>query len=365
MKEEYADVTFVVGKEEREFEINRIFLAMVSPVFKAMLFGKMKESEPNSEVFIKHIEPKIFECIINFAYCNNPHVTTSNVLPLIRACDEYQISALSDLCREFFRKCLNDNPSCFCTYISQAIELKLTECTTECIDFLKQAKKSQIEEVIHSAGFREMDLKKMRLILELDMSNCEEETLWDAVLEWADYQSSRNFKSVDVEDEDAKIDNDDDEKEEPNNAKAYRIYLLKSVRDLIRFGLMDGVYFSKFVEPEKVLNGNELLTVCLYFIDKDRGCGKFSVKPRGKRNERKYQSFMKKNDAVLFSDAPTTTPPPAHRRRSRFAPPNVGPYQYSDMRSSSELPTNDDIEYDTIAPRPFRPHRYPTSSHRL
>ena len=37
--DKFCDVTFIIGKEAREFKLNRIFLAAISEVFKAMLYG--------------------------------------------------------------------------------------------------------------------------------------------------------------------------------------------------------------------------------------------------------------------------------------------------------------------------------------
>ena len=37
-----TDVTFIIGPDKKKFEINRIFLAVISPVFEAMLCGDTK-----------------------------------------------------------------------------------------------------------------------------------------------------------------------------------------------------------------------------------------------------------------------------------------------------------------------------------
>merc|ERR1712228_225111 len=192
-----------------------------------------------------------------------------------------------------------------------------------------------------------LDLKTMRIILAIDMENCKEERLWDAILKWADYQSSNKKKKVNhVNDDDYKQNDDDDE---ANNVKAYRLYLLKSVRDLMRFGLMDSVYFSKFVEPEKVLSGNELLVICLYFMDKDRGCGKFSVKPRG----------IDEVDQVKKRKRVRAQPPPHyefqsqhddHYQRRPLTP------EPSDSSSSSRI---DDIMLNFMPPAQSREYRRP------
>eukprot|EP01084_Bolivina_argentea_P132058 233028_1 len=81
--QQFADITFIIGEEKTEYNVNRIFLSLISPVFEAMLFGKMKESEPNSTVPIEDIKPEIFESIISFAYCNDTKITNKNVFLLL------------------------------------------------------------------------------------------------------------------------------------------------------------------------------------------------------------------------------------------------------------------------------------------
>eukprot|EP01083_Nonionella_stella_P062513 162521_1 len=98
---ELTDTTFIIGEQQTQYQVNRVFLALISDVFKAMLFGQMKESKPNSDVIIDDMESSTFECIVKFAYSNDPRVTTRNVISLMNACDKYQISTLLDFCHEF------------------------------------------------------------------------------------------------------------------------------------------------------------------------------------------------------------------------------------------------------------------------
>eukprot|EP01084_Bolivina_argentea_P089511 161510_1 len=309
---ELADVTFIIGEQETEYNINRIFLSLISPVFKAMLYGKMKESELDSDVIIKDMKPEIFECIISFAYCNDPKITNKNVLLLLQACDKYQIQTLSEICHQQFRSYLNKQTFCtyfhdvvrlkmfkdeivkimlqyftqnyrtclssdnFCEFFSKIVELDLSDAISKCEQFLQQSNSSVVAKICNSDGFAKMELKTVRLILTQERFECSEERLWDAVLKWAEYQSTKNVEKVDNELEDVKYDG----KVDDVKAKEYKLYLLKSVKDLMRFGLMDGAYFAEFVEPEKIFNNKELITILLYFHQPKRGCGVFSTTRR-------------------------------------------------------------------------------------
>ena len=54
---------------QKIFRVNRIFLATISPVFKAMLYGKTKESKKNALIPLKGIDPFHFEQIIKYIVC--------------------------------------------------------------------------------------------------------------------------------------------------------------------------------------------------------------------------------------------------------------------------------------------------------
>eukprot|EP01084_Bolivina_argentea_P032351 59844_1 len=89
--------------------------------------------------------------------------------------------------------------------------------------------------LFNTDGFAKIELKTVRLILTQERLECSEERLWDAVLKWVEYQSTKNVEKVDNELEDVKYDG----KVDDVKAKEYKLYLLKSVKDLMRFGIMD------------------------------------------------------------------------------------------------------------------------------
>ena len=101
--QKFTDVTFVVGKDKQEFNVNRIFLAAISPVFEAMLYGQMAESKADSKVVIEDATPNAFEQVIKFAYCNKPDIDLDNVHDIASICDKYQIATLSTFCDVVFK----------------------------------------------------------------------------------------------------------------------------------------------------------------------------------------------------------------------------------------------------------------------
>lgn len=118
----FTDKIFRIGESKREFHINRVFLANISPVFHAMLFGQMRESQHNTAVIIHDINANAFECVLKYGYCGNPDVTYKEVLDVIHICDKYQITFLKEKCYSYFKKCLTTKNVCY--LLDKAVKLK-------------------------------------------------------------------------------------------------------------------------------------------------------------------------------------------------------------------------------------------------
>mmetsp|Transcript_8160 Transcript_8160/g.13325 ORF Transcript_8160/g.13325 Transcript_8160/m.13325 type:complete len:401 (+) Transcript_8160:47-1249(+) len=278
--QQFTDVTFVVGEEEARYNIHRLFLSAISPVFDAMLHGSMKESQFNEEVILLDMQPDVFECIVNFAYCNDPKISDQNIVSLISACDKYQIEALLEICHESLRSCLNKNN--VCTLCNEAVSKKICggRVRRDLLQFLAVQSDADVRCLLNKRNLLNMELEAMRIILAAETLECDEEALWDAVLKWAAhkskaYRSNRSYQSV------CALEQEPDEKERDiANTEEYKVYLLKSVRDLMRFGAMRASYFVEFVEPQNIFTRKELCSILLYYQDPKRGCGSFKTENR-------------------------------------------------------------------------------------
>ena len=301
--QQFADITIIVGKEAMQYNVNRIFLSLYSPVFTEMLHGWMIKCEINEDLILEDMETEIFECILNFVYCNDPKVTMENVLPLIKACDTYRIRKLPGFCYEYLRSNLNENnfwPLClemirmdiingpiqeivveylkkntldvstneFCLFMDRMAELNATNIILQCRQYLEKAESKVLRKMIQNDSFKQFTLKAMRAWLECKLALLEEE-IWEAAINWAQYQ--------DLED-DLKRDEDVDESD---NQETIKIALLKSIYDLIRFGSMSVTYFAAKVVPLNVLTTKESDAVFSYYHNPRAGCGPFKISPRG------------------------------------------------------------------------------------
>ena len=326
--QEFSDITFLIGEQQTEFHLNRMFLAMISPVFKAMLYGQMREAQADSEVIIEDMASDIFECIIHFAYCNDPKITSKNVLSVLTACDKYQITKLNALCFQFFksdldatnfadyfrtatRVCIRDqkvmgtiesyfkdhtkeclNPNNLCLLLDDFVRLKLSDLIDKCSEHLDNVSELDAIAILDSEAFLTMSSDAMSVFLGRSIQ-CQEERIWEAMIKWDKKQRENMNISRTAQD-------DDDEKESVGASS-----LLKSLRHLIRFGLMDGEYFTRNIVPMRVLTDKEMIEVFSYRQYPNGGCGPFNTNTR-KLGALKYELLMSSKQTLGLSAVENT-----------------------------------------------------------
>ena len=109
------------------------------------------------------------------------------------------------------------------------------------------------------------------------------------------------------------MDSEDDIKmdESIDNNKMRKIDSLKSVCDLIRFGLMDSKYFANNIIPLKILSIEDAYSVLLYYQNPSTNCGIFNTERRVKagqhlsyelRMSTKYTNLANTYDALINDD---------------------------------------------------------------
>ena len=97
---EGADITFTV--DGQLFRAHRCVLAFRSSVFRAQLFGPMKEKAENL-IKIDDMEPAIFEALLHFIYTDSLPDSCSDgqnptITHLLVAVDRYGVERLRLLC---------------------------------------------------------------------------------------------------------------------------------------------------------------------------------------------------------------------------------------------------------------------------
>ncbi|CAN6299332.1 unnamed protein product [Urochloa humidicola] len=156
---EGTNVTFEVGGET--FMAHRCVLAARSPVFKAKLFGPMKEVTTTSTIRIDDIEPQVFGLLLSFIYTDSvlhDHVNGSANKSdddmiilwqnLLVAADIYDLQKLKLVCEE--NLCRYIDATTVASIIALAEQHNYQGLKDACLDFSNSSPRK--EEVITKAS---------------------------------------------------------------------------------------------------------------------------------------------------------------------------------------------------------------------
>eukprot|EP01083_Nonionella_stella_P074785 202981_1 len=134
LNEGLSDVCFEVGEEQTEFHAQRVVLAIRSPVFKAMLFGGMKESLSSDNIIIEDVTEDAFSFMLRFIYTGkSTNMNSANVVSILYAAEKYQLKDIVELCEKFIAQNLSE--ANVCGLYSQTIGI-FPNVGDKCYDFI-------------------------------------------------------------------------------------------------------------------------------------------------------------------------------------------------------------------------------------
>ncbi|TVT97682.1 hypothetical protein EJB05_57061, partial [Eragrostis curvula] len=153
-----ADVTFNVGGEK--FTGHRIVLAARSPVFKAELFGAMREAKLD-HITIEDMQPAIFRAMMHFIYTDSlPEmdddidVKCKMVQHLLVAADRYAMDRLKLVCQSIL--CENLDVETVSSTLALAYQYNCERLKDMCIDFITSS--NVMDALVKTSGYK--DLKR-------------------------------------------------------------------------------------------------------------------------------------------------------------------------------------------------------------
>jgi speckle-type POZ protein len=149
---EGADVTFSVGGQL--FPAHRCILAARSMVFKAELFGAMKEKDAQ-RIEIDDMEPAVFEALLHFVYTDSlPDDADNNVAMqhLLVAADRYGLDRLRLLCEA--KLCDDIDVPTVATTLALAEQHHCPHLRGACIGFI--ASRDVLGAVMETDGFKHL-----------------------------------------------------------------------------------------------------------------------------------------------------------------------------------------------------------------
>ncbi|XBI85298.1 hypothetical protein VPH35_093457 [Triticum aestivum] len=129
------DVSFIVAGEI--IEAHRFVLAMRSPVFKAELYGSMREARPGQCITIKDMQPVVFKALLHFIYTDSlpSGEETGMVRPLVVAADRYAMDRLKLVCQSIL--CEDLNKDTVATTLALANQHNCQQLKEACLQFIE------------------------------------------------------------------------------------------------------------------------------------------------------------------------------------------------------------------------------------
>ncbi|KAF0900523.1 hypothetical protein E2562_032119 [Oryza meyeriana var. granulata] len=156
LEEDGADVTFKV--QEETFYAHRMILAARSPVFKAELYGAMKEKDADHVIAITDVQPAVFKALLHFIYTdamppdlagdNDDNSNTDRVdmaRHLLVAADRYAVERLRVICERVLRRSLSVET--VIDTMAMADQHSCHELKESCLEFIACHRKDRIVEM--------------------------------------------------------------------------------------------------------------------------------------------------------------------------------------------------------------------------
>ncbi|XP_048547925.1 BTB/POZ and MATH domain-containing protein 1-like [Triticum urartu] len=162
-----ADVTFSVRGQL--FNAHRCLLAARSPVFKAELFGPMKENSTRC-IEIDDIEPQVFEALLHFIYTDcmmdgYEEGKTENLQHLLVAADLYGVERLRVMCEG--KLCDSVNLKTVATTLTLAEQHNCGVLKKACIEFVASGKTLEAVKKTDSDVFKHLEASCPHLMQEI------------------------------------------------------------------------------------------------------------------------------------------------------------------------------------------------------
>lgn len=258
-----SDVKFIVpilrvgNSMTKEIPAHKLVLAISSPVFYAMFYGKMAETK-NSIRLPDCTMLSLLE-FLRYIYSDEIDLTGRNVMQVLYLARKYMVPSLVDKCNEFLQNNLEaDN---VLEILPEAQRLKDEEVEERCWKVIK----AKTMKVVTSFHFELVDRVFIESIVNMDGLDIKEVELFKAVDRWAIKQSQRPlfWKKV-----------------PPPSGEKKREIIGEEILHAIRFPLMSLKEFSPVVIDCNILTMDEINLMVKYYADVPSSPLPFTQAPR-------------------------------------------------------------------------------------
>lgn len=191
--QEFADVTFVV--EGSKFFAHRVILAARSEYFRALLYGGMRETNPEAQIEIKDTTAPAFNALLKYVYTGKVYpgeYKEETILELLSLAHKYGFLALESALQGCLKATLSIRNVCF--VFDTALLYQMTDLCTTCLSFLDR----NAVEVLSTDGFSCLTKCGLVEIIKRDSFCAPENQIFRAVREWV--ESAEGISEADLRD---------------------------------------------------------------------------------------------------------------------------------------------------------------------
>ena len=239
----FCDVKFVIGKQDSEgregkrrklvIPAHKLVLAIGSPVFEAMFYGKLAETRDSIELPDCDYE-SLLE-LFRYMYSDEVILNGSNVMGVLYLAKKYMIPSLAAKCMEHLED--NVNPTNVFSMLSTAQKYEWKKLVDRCWEVIDK----QTEKAVKSDEFATIERSLLEAVVVRDGLTIEEIELFEAVNSWATKECERQGLIVD--------------------GASKRRVLGETLVKALRFPLMKQKDFASVVLDSKILTLDEIVSV--------------------------------------------------------------------------------------------------------
>ena len=252
-----SDVKFIVSasnESRKMIPAHKFVLAIGSPVFCAMFYGKMAES--TDSITLPDCE---YDSLLEFSrylYSDEVNLTGSNVMRVLYLAKKYMVPSLVDKCSEYLRD--NLEVANVFSILPHAKKFEDKDLEDRCWAVIEK----QTEEAVSSEEFVTLEKSLVESLVKREVLNIKEVELFKAVDRWASKEMDRQGITSDSE--------------------AKRRIIGEETLKAIRFPLMSEKELLSVVSDSNILTMKEVVELMKHFNGILTSPLQFSVFPRTK-----------------------------------------------------------------------------------
>ncbi|XP_046727510.1 LOW QUALITY PROTEIN: BTB/POZ domain-containing protein 9 [Silurus meridionalis] len=182
--EEYSDVTFLV--EEKRFPAHRVILAARCQYFRALLYGGMRESQPQAEVRLEDTREEAFSMLLRYLYTGRAILSEAKeetLLDFLGLAHRYGLQPLEASTCDYLRTLLNaQNVSLI---FDVASLYHLSSLAEACCSYMDR----HAVEVLKSDGFLALSKSALLTVVRRDSFAASEREIFQALCRWCKQNS--------------------------------------------------------------------------------------------------------------------------------------------------------------------------------